>query len=114
MYNYLTPQLLVALLNYAYQTPSVYNHLTASLPIAGVDGTLEKRMKDSPAQGNVRAKTGTVEAISSLSGYLKAVNGHDLSFCILNQGLVTTSQGRDFQDKVCILLCGGPQQIIQQ
>ena len=109
MYNYLTPQLLVAFLNYAYQTPSVGNHLTPTLPIAGIDGTLEKRMKDSPAQGNVRAKTGTVEAISSLCGYLKASNGHDMSFCILNQGIVRSSQGRDFQDKICILLCGGVQ-----
>ena len=77
------------------------------LPIAGVDGTLEKRMKDSAAQGNVRAKTGTLEAISSLAGYLKASNGHDLSFCIINQGIVHSSQGRDFQDKICILLCQG-------
>lgn len=107
LYNYLTPQVLVALLNYAYQTPSVGNHLMPALPIAGVDGTLEKRMKDSAAQGNVRAKTGTLEAISSLSGYLKASNGHDLSFCIINQGIVRSSQGRDFQDKICIMLCEG-------
>ena len=107
LYNYLTPQVLVALLNYAYQTPSVGNHLMPVLPIAGVDGTLEKRMKDSAAQGNVRAKTGTLEAISSLAGYLKASNGHDLSFCIINQGIVHSSQGRDFQDKICILLCQG-------
>ena len=104
LYNYLTPELLVNLLNYAYQTPSIIEHLLPSLPIAGVDGTLEKRMTDTSAQGNVKAKTGTVEGISSLSGYLRAANGHDVSFSIINQGIIRGSQGRDFQDKVCTLL----------
>ncbi|MCF0197667.1 MAG: D-alanyl-D-alanine carboxypeptidase/D-alanyl-D-alanine-endopeptidase, partial [Bacteroidaceae bacterium] len=105
LYNYLTPETLVSLLNYAYQQPNIYNTLSMVLPIAGVDGTLKKRLLDSPAMGNVRAKTGSVTGISSLSGYATGGNGHVLSFCIINQGVERTAEGRAFQDKVCTALC---------
>ena len=51
-----------------------------SLAIAGVDGTLKDRMRGTAAAGNVRAKTGTLNAASSLSGYVTTANGHTLSF----------------------------------
>lgn len=105
-YNYSTPQLLVQLLNYAYNHRQIYNPLYKALPIAGVDGTLKNRMKGTRAEKNVRAKTGSVTGVSTLSGYLKAANGHEISFSIMNQGLIKGSDGRDFQDKVCTLLCG--------
>ncbi len=105
LYNYTTPQALVAVLNYAYLTPAVRDHFLPALPIAGMDGTLEKRMKGTAAEGNVRAKTGTVSGISSLAGYLHTTNGHELSFCIINQGVVRSAQGRAFQDQVCQRLC---------
>lgn len=105
LYNYVTPELLVGLLNYAFSNPAIYQHLYPALPIAGVDGTLNKRMQDTPAYDNVHAKTGTVDGISTLSGYLTASNGHVLSFCIMNQGVSYSRLGREFQDKVCILLC---------
>lgn len=105
LYNYVSPELLVTLLNYAQSRPEIFQHLYPSLPIAGVDGTLEKRMVETPAAGNVHAKTGTVSGISSLSGYLTAANGHLLSFCIINQGVPQASMGRSFQDQVCCLLC---------
>ena len=105
LYNYVSPELLVTLLNYAQSRPEIFQHLYPSLPIAGVDGTLEKRMVETPAAGNVHAKTGTVSGISSLSGYLTAANGHLLSFCIINQGVPQVGMGRSFQDQVCCLLC---------
>lgn len=101
LYNYLTPQLLVALLRYAYVHPAIYRHLLPSLPVAGEDGTLARRMRGTAAQGNVRAKTGTVEGVSTLSGYATAANGHVLCFSIMNQGIRHTSTGRNFQDRVC-------------
>lgn len=104
-YNYVTPELLVAILNYAYSQPGIFERLYADLPIAGVDGTLEKRMLDTRAAGNVHAKTGTVTGVSSLAGYLTASNGHLLSFCILNQGVSQSALGRAFQDQVCTYLC---------
>ncbi|MGN1255896.1 MAG: D-alanyl-D-alanine carboxypeptidase/D-alanyl-D-alanine-endopeptidase [Bacteroidaceae bacterium] len=105
LYNYVTPHLLVTLLNHAHHTESIRTHLVPCLPIAGIDGTLKRRMTDSAAQGNVKAKTGTVEGVSSLSGYLTAANGHLFSFSIINQGVARTRTGQNFQDAVCRLLC---------
>lgn len=105
LYNYVSPELLVCLLNYAFSNPEIYQHLYPALPIAGVDGTLSNRMQDTPAYNNVHAKTGTVTGISSLAGYLTARNGHVLSFCIINQGISSGRSGRDFQNEVCNALC---------
>jgi D-alanyl-D-alanine carboxypeptidase/D-alanyl-D-alanine-endopeptidase (penicillin-binding protein 4) len=55
----------------------------AALPVAGVDGSLVNRMRGTPAQGNVRAKTGTMSNIRSLAGYVTAANGERLAFVIL-------------------------------
>lgn len=105
LYNYLTPELELAFLQYAYRHENIFIPLYASLPIAGKDGTLRKRMKKGKACGNVHAKTGTVEGVSTLAGYAWARNGHRIAFCIMNQGIPRSVFGRDFQDKVCELLC---------
>ena len=54
-----------------------------ALPIAGVDGTLQQRMRDTPAQGNLRAKTGTLRGDSTLSGQVKTAAGERLLFSIM-------------------------------
>ncbi len=105
LYNYVTPQMLVALLRYAWSTPRIRQALLPSLPVAGIDGTLEKRMSGTPAYGRVQAKTGTVEGISSLSGYATSAEGHTIAFSIINQGVRKASLGRSFQDSVCQILC---------
>lgn len=105
LYNYLTPQLLVRLLRFAYADKKIYAHLLPSLPVAGEDGTLRKRLRGTPAAGNVQAKTGTVEGVSTLSGYLTTAKGNRLCFSIMNQGIRHTSTGRNFQDRVCKALC---------
>jgi D-alanyl-D-alanine carboxypeptidase/D-alanyl-D-alanine-endopeptidase (penicillin-binding protein 4) len=105
LYNYVSPELLCALLRYAWGTPRVIEALRPALPVAGVDGTLEKRMKGTLAQGNVQAKTGTLTGISSLAGYCKAYNGHELCFAIINQGVMRNADGKAFQDSVCKVLC---------
>lgn len=105
LYNYVSAEMLVALLGYAWRTPGIKEHLLPSLPIAGFDGTLSKRMLQTEADGNVRAKTGTVSGISSLAGYINCANGHELAFAIINQGIAAASTGRAFQDEVCKALC---------
>lgn len=105
LYNYLTPSVLVELLNYAYERPQLYQPLAASLPVMGVDGTLKKRHTDTLVCNRIFAKTGSVTGISSLSGYAMGGGGHMLSFCIINQGVERTQHGRDWQDKVCQALC---------
>ena len=105
LYNYLSAELETKLLRYAWLHGVIYDHLSPSLPIAGVDGTLEKRMRKTAAEGNVRAKTGTLTGISSLSGYCQAANGHQLCFSIINQGVMRNVEGKNFQDRVCQVLC---------
>ena len=105
LYNYVTPELEVALLRYAYRNPDIYIHLYPSLPIAGVDGTLKRRMRGGFASGNVHAKTGTLTCITSLAGYCTAPNGHLLAFAIINQGVIHDSNGRSFQNRVCEAMC---------
>ncbi len=105
LYNYLSAELEVRLLRYAYQNENILPHLKPSLPVAGVDGTLKKRMRSGFAHGNVKAKTGTLTGIISLAGYCKAANGHDLCFSIINNGIMHGNNARNFADKVCELLC---------
>ncbi len=106
LYNYQTPEIFTQMLRYAVSRPdSILNPLLEAMPIAAVDGTLKKRMAGTAAAGNVRAKTGSVSAVSTLAGYTtQRSTGHLMAFAIMNQGLKGLAQGRNFQDKVCILL----------
>ena len=105
LYNYVSAEMEVKMLRYAYQQPDIYDHLTRSMPIAAADGTLSGRMGKSPAARNVHAKTGTVIGVSSLAGYCTTANGHVLCFSIINQGIQNPAAGRAFQDRVCSALC---------
>lgn len=105
LYNYVSPELEVKFLRYAFENQNILNHLLPALPVAGIDGTLRNRMRSQFTRGNVKAKTGTVEGVSSLCGYLTAANGHRICFSIINQGIMHHKNGRTFQDKVCDILC---------
>ena len=105
LYNYISAELLVRMLRYAHSKEEIIGHLLPALPIAGVDGTLKKRMTEGNAYGNVVAKTGTVTGISSLAGYLTTADGRQLCFAIINQGVMGSADGRAFQDRVCNVLC---------
>lgn len=106
LYNYVSAELETMLLRYAWLHGPIYDHLYPALPIAGMDGTLEKRMCNTVAESNVRAKTGTLTGISSLAGYCEAENGHQLCFSIINQGVMRNADGKAFQDRFCRVLCG--------
>lgn len=108
LYNYLTAEAETMLLRYAWQhRTAIYEPLTAALPIAGIDGTLKNRMKETAAQGNVKAKTGSVSGVFALAGYCMSAQGHQLCFAILNQGVMRGSDARAFQDKICVILSEG-------
>jgi D-alanyl-D-alanine carboxypeptidase/D-alanyl-D-alanine-endopeptidase (penicillin-binding protein 4) len=83
----LTARALGALLRSAWQDPSVKRPFVASLPVAGVNGTLADRMQTGPAHRVVRAKTGTTSRASALAGYAGSgylfavlVNGNPVSY----------------------------------
>ena len=105
LYNYVTAELEVEMLKYAYQNSNIYLHLYPSLPIAGIDGTLKRRMKTPFTTDNVRAKTGTLTGVQSLAGYCTTPNNHTLCFAIINNGILKDSQARSLQDKICEALC---------
>ena len=67
----LTPKALVTILQRAWADPDLRPLLFGILPVSGRDGTLEDRMTRPPARGNVRAKTGTLDGVSALSGYVR-------------------------------------------
>jgi PBP4 family serine-type D-alanyl-D-alanine carboxypeptidase len=54
-----------------------------ALPIAGVDGTLAERMKNTKAENNARAKTGTLSNVSAIAGYVRSASGEMLAFAIM-------------------------------
>jgi D-alanyl-D-alanine carboxypeptidase/D-alanyl-D-alanine-endopeptidase (penicillin-binding protein 4) len=83
----LTAGALVGILQASWADPDIRPFLVAALPVAGVNGTLEDRMRRAPARGNVLAKTGTTSDASALSGYVKSryvfavlQNGRPLSY----------------------------------
>ena len=80
--NLVTPRAVIALLQYIKRQPWGADFLT-TLPIAGVDGTLEDRMKGTPATGLIQAKTGGLEHVHALSGYATTLSGEYLVFSIL-------------------------------
>ena len=104
LYNYASAELEVEMLKYAYRNSNVYLHLYPSLPIAGSDGTLKRRMRNAFTADNVRAKTGTLSAVQSLAGYLTTANNHTLCFAIINNGSLKDSPARALQDKICLSL----------
>ncbi len=81
-----------------------YSTVLESLPIAGVDGTLKKRMKNSPAEGWVRAKTGTLDGIVSLAGYAGRKNGDIFVFSFLYNGPRDEAIVREAFDQIVISL----------
>jgi D-alanyl-D-alanine carboxypeptidase/D-alanyl-D-alanine-endopeptidase (penicillin-binding protein 4) len=77
-----TPDALVRLLAHMDRQPEG-RQFQADLPVAGVDGTLQRRLGGTPAQGNLRAKTGTLRFTRALSGYLTDAGGARLAFALL-------------------------------
>jgi serine-type D-Ala-D-Ala carboxypeptidase/endopeptidase (penicillin-binding protein 4) len=80
-----------------------------SLPIAGVDGTLERRMKTTTAAGNLRAKTGTLRYVYTLSGYVTTASGERLAFSILlnnAHNMDRAASPRDDLDALAVMLAG--------
>ncbi|HEX8294105.1 MAG TPA: D-alanyl-D-alanine carboxypeptidase/D-alanyl-D-alanine-endopeptidase [Pyrinomonadaceae bacterium] len=77
----------------------------AALPVAGLDGTLRNRMRGTPAQGNVRAKTGTLGTATSLSGYVFSAAGERLAFSLMINNPPRDANPRtDFTDVIAVLL----------
>ncbi|MDT4899036.1 MAG: hypothetical protein QOH25_4113 [Acidobacteriota bacterium] len=103
-HNYITANGTTQLLTYM-STHRYANAFRDALPIAGVDGTLRTRMRGTPAAGNLRAKTGTIAGVASLSGYVTSATGERLVFSvILNNYPEESSSRRSHIDAIAVLL----------
>jgi D-alanyl-D-alanine carboxypeptidase/D-alanyl-D-alanine-endopeptidase (penicillin-binding protein 4) len=103
-FNLISPHSVSLLLRYMSKH-EYFPYFYDSLPISGVDGTLRSRMKKTPAEGLVRAKTGTVGYVRNLSGYVESENGEKFLFSFLvNNYLLPTPSINNLQDRIGILL----------
>jgi D-alanyl-D-alanine carboxypeptidase/D-alanyl-D-alanine-endopeptidase (penicillin-binding protein 4) len=93
-YNLVAPAFLVALLEREARSPhaAVFH---ASMPVAGRDGTLAGRMRGTPAEGNVHAKTGTLSNVRALSGYFTTAAGERMVFSMMVNHHTLTSRDAD-------------------
>lgn len=90
----ISPEAIVSILEAMRGSPN-FAVFYESLPIAGVDGTIRTRMRDTPAQGNLRAKTGTLSMVRSLSGYVRTADGRLLEFSMLCNNWTTPQAAVD-------------------
>ncbi|MGQ0538572.1 MAG: D-alanyl-D-alanine carboxypeptidase/D-alanyl-D-alanine endopeptidase [Gemmatimonadaceae bacterium] len=103
-HNVVSPEALVRVLD-AMRRSAHFSVFRDALPIAGIDGTIAARMRGTAAAGNLRAKTGTLDMVRSLSGYVMSMDGHLLLFSILcNNWLVDVREIDAVQDAIGVRL----------
>lgn len=103
--NRVTASEILNILRSAYHDPMLAANFIPALPVSGINGTLKRRMADVRMAGKVRAKTGTMKGVSSLSGYVETNNHEVYAFAIV----VNTRGGwmghyRVLEDKICRFL----------
>ena len=89
-HDLVSPETIVRVLD-RIQQDTAFAVFYNAMPIAGVDGTLKDRMKGTPAEGNVHAKTGSIASARSLSGYVTTADGERLIFSVLSNNWTTPS-----------------------
>jgi D-alanyl-D-alanine carboxypeptidase/D-alanyl-D-alanine-endopeptidase (penicillin-binding protein 4) len=84
---------MLSILRAAHADFRIFPDLLASLPIGGVDGTLARRWRGRLAQGRVRAKTGTLDRVISLGGYVGVDSSHLVAFSIIENDIPAGERG---------------------
>jgi D-alanyl-D-alanine carboxypeptidase/D-alanyl-D-alanine-endopeptidase (penicillin-binding protein 4) len=103
-HDLVTPRAFVALLQYA-QKQTWFPVYYASLPVAGMDGTLSDRMKKADVAGRIHAKTGSVTHVRTLSGYADTAGGRRLIFSFLtNNQSGKNHEVHDALDGLCVAM----------
>ncbi len=106
-YSLISPDHLISLLRAVHRNFQIQAEFQASLPIAGVDGTISRRMQGTPAEGKLRAKTGNLSGASCLSGYTTTADGELLAFSFMMDDFVApNSEARRVQDLLGALISG--------
>ncbi|MFY8160759.1 MAG: D-alanyl-D-alanine carboxypeptidase/D-alanyl-D-alanine endopeptidase [Candidatus Kapaibacteriota bacterium] len=100
--NKITTETLIDVLNYSSQM-EFGEYFDSTLAIAGVDGTLRKRMIGTKAENNVKAKTGTHRNVSALAGYVKSVDNENFCFSIISNGNGVYAY-KNLEDRIAVAL----------
>ncbi len=104
-FNQVNADLYMKLLKYMYDDRFLFDYFFNSLSVAGLDGTLKKRMIGTQGEGNIHAKTGTLNSVSSLCGYAVDNDSEILIFYIVMNGFGgKTTQMKNVQDNFAITL----------
>ncbi|KAA3615781.1 MAG: D-alanyl-D-alanine carboxypeptidase/D-alanyl-D-alanine-endopeptidase [Calditrichaeota bacterium] len=111
-YNFISPRQIVKILK-GMRNSQHWETWKEIQPIAGVDGTLKRRMRGTKAEGNVRAKTGTISNVRGLSGYVTTDAGEEIVFSFLINGHLRSSRETELiTDKVLDLIAEYPKKAI--
>ena len=120
--NFISSGALCKILNHLRSETSISSAFLSSLPVAGVDGTLKTRMRRTPAQGRIHAKTGylgriitrfrRVDGVVALGGFADSANGKVLTFVFLYNGVRSPSAVRAIFDKICVELVKEPLEMV--
>jgi serine-type D-Ala-D-Ala carboxypeptidase/endopeptidase (penicillin-binding protein 4) len=103
--NKLSASALTNILSKITKKKQLFDRFYCTLPIAGVDGTMKWRLKETSAEGNARAKTGTLSTVSSLAGYVRTKDNELISFAIMmNEFRRGIRKFRFYQDEIVALL----------
>lgn len=120
--NFISAGALIKILNHLRSEPAYSSIFLESLPVAGIDGTLRTRMRKTPAQGRVQAKTGylgrvitrfrKLDGVVALGGFVDSLNGKVLTFVFVYNGTRPPSIVRATFDKILVELVKEPLQSI--
>jgi D-alanyl-D-alanine carboxypeptidase/D-alanyl-D-alanine-endopeptidase (penicillin-binding protein 4) len=102
--NRLSSKQFVQLLTTVEKDFTIWPEYSSALPIAGRDGTLKKRMKGSPAEGQIRAKTGLLDGAIGLAGFVAHAPGDALPFAFIYNGAGKEEQARALFDRLAIAI----------
>lgn len=109
--DYLSADALVAALAGAWERPHLRDTLKRALPVAGGDGTLGRRLKGTPGEGRVFAKTGSMSNVRSLAGYVDTLAGETLAFAVITNGFDVGAREIDARvDELLLALVSLPRQ----
>jgi D-alanyl-D-alanine carboxypeptidase/D-alanyl-D-alanine-endopeptidase (penicillin-binding protein 4) len=103
-YNLVTADALVTVLTRVYEDDRLRDAFQASLPLAGREGTLERRFLGTAAEGNARAKSGSMSNIRSLIGFVRTADDEPLAFSLIANGAASPLQADQAIDAVVVAL----------
>ena len=103
-HNLITPEAVVQLYSYMAKQSRFSQAWRDSLTIGGVDGTLRNRFRGTKASGNIRGKTGTIDQVSALSGYVTTAGGEQLVFSMIVNGVNEVGMRTGLIDDIVVSL----------